>query len=100
MTDLNNHFQGTEKAKRGPIRSNPITLTLPSCLAHFQRRWLAASAHVVDLNLTVLPPCARRNTGTLPTFTHAWFSAAHLPPPRRPPRAYKKQQPCPLVRAD
>ena len=99
MTDLNNHFQGTEKASVAHPKQ-PKPEPFPHFAPGFQRRWLALRRTWVDLSLTVLPSFTRRNTGTPPTSTHAWFSAAHLPPPRRPHRAYKKQQPCPLVRAD
>ena len=98
MTDLNNHFQGTEKAKAGPIRSNPY----PEPYSHSTHRFSNAGGSLRGrtslLSLSVLPSFARRSAGTRATPAHALLAPPTLPP-RRPHRAYKKQQPCPLVRA-
>ena len=98
MTDLNNHFQGTEKAKAGPSEATPSPEPYPRSTPRFSNAGGSPRVRTRLLSLSVLPSFARRNAGTRATPAHALLAPPTLPR-RRPHRAYKKQQPCPLVRA-
>ena len=102
MTDPNNHFQGTEKASVAyPSEATP-TLARSSFDALTPTQ-VACSEGEGARASTSASPRSRQSRGAAPVRAPLLRTPGLAPPtcpPRRPHRAYKKQQPCPLVRAD